>query len=82
MPWRARLWPQLSFSVFVWNCAGFSRAKGEALVGTGDVGEGTPDVVVLMETQRELPTQALPGYMEASEAQNAWCWLATAGALH
>ena len=41
----------------MWNCAGFSRAKGEAIVGTGDVGEGTPDVVVLTETQRELPTQ-------------------------
>ena len=50
-------------------------------MGTGDVGEGTPDVVVLTETQRELPTQSLPGYVVASEAQNARCWLATAGAL-
>ena len=47
----------------------------------GDVGEGTPDVVVLTEMQRELPTQSLPSYVEASEAQNARCWLATAGAL-
>ena len=50
-------------------------------MGAGDVGEGKPDVVVLMEMQRELPTQALPGYVVALEAQNAWCCLATAGAL-
>ena len=50
-------------------------------MGTGDVGDGTPDVVVLMETQRELPTQSLPGYVVALEAQNAQYWLATAGAL-
>ena len=59
-PRRARPRPQLGFSLCMWNCAGFSRAKGEALVGMGDVAEGKPDVVVLTEMQRELPAQALP----------------------
>ena len=47
----------------------------------GEVSAGTPDVVVLTETQRELPAQALPGYTVSGDAQNAHRWLSTAGAL-